>query len=890
MSGRKDFFGKKHIRPAVMVLAAAAVFGICRIAAHAAGELSGGKTMLHWKQESGRYPSVEEADKLLEMCPVLCTPVQETYQKAEGAQGFSEEMLADLQEYVRRGALPEAIAAYRDETLLIGEEELRRLCPDYESLLAEYIEERFGKTVNVYEVKDNIVQIYKLRQESEQKVLLLLEYGDSETPWYYIEREGESYRIGFVRLEGYGRLGCQPCEKTVFADGNGYCLLMSASVMSAAAKEEWLLRLCRFTLPAEEEADMPEVPFDDMADYPFDIEETQYIFRRITSVEPVFFYQNEVSPLTCAVQEYVEQNAGVFADRLRQGEIIWGDEEYAELPEGEAKIWWTEPDKYEEVKLWEWEASVSQADYNNDGKEELFWRGFRCGGVRNVRLAEYTGGYRTEAVRLFREDMPVEQMWFAELSGKTVTFEIVEPYGSASPFLTAYLIEGNKKTPLLSCQLVYGRSVEIDRKLYEWEEDPFGITPLLPLTAGIEKETKEQAAFRKEMTAWIREAGKEVSLTLMEGEAPFSEDFLRFIREGAVFGLAGRRFSKYVQPYAVDTEADLTEFIEKYETQESYRGDIYYEMAYHWAASDGTDNYLVNEIWEFEAGINTLYWYRDDGEGLYRKEAITDLSTDSDYCGILSYDGQLYCVIAGRKLWGLFPMRIDVVVLGEAGEWEHYCVSLTYESTEYEMLSFYGEKVPQAVSSYVAEQSEEILTCLRQGEIYRGVGAGGELSKEAWRNIKNRDFSYDSGLLWSTNGHTPYRAVDADNDGEMEYAASYWAYPHRGPGVFFHTVYGWRDGAFAELSLGGDAVLCYEDADDVYGVFGSLTQLWFEELDGVTYLFTVEELSRFDCYLLRVRLIKDGRVQDVGAFLFRHSGAVLEDIQKIEEYESWAAA
>ena len=99
------------------------------------------------------------------------------------------------------------------------------------------------------------------------------------------------------------------------------------------------------------------------------------------------------------------------------------------------------------------------------------------------------------------------------------------------------------------------------------------------------------------------------------GRGAVSEDFLRFIREGAVFGLAGRRFSKYVQPYAVDTEADLTEFIEKYETQESYRGDIYYEMAYHWAASDGTDNYLVNEIWEFEAGINTLYWYRDDGEG-----------------------------------------------------------------------------------------------------------------------------------------------------------------------------------------------------------------------------------------------------------------------------------
>lgn len=881
MSRKKDFLGKKHIRRAAIILIAAAVSGICCIDTYAAGGLSAGRALLHWKQENGRYPSMEEANKLLEMCPVLCTPVQETYQKAEGVQGFSEEMLADLQEYVRRGDLSEAIAAYRDETLCMKEEELRRLCPDYESLLAEYMEAWLEKTVSAEEVKDNIVQIYKLRQEGEKGVLLLLEYDDSETPWYYIEREGETYRTGIVRLEGYGRLGCQPCEKTVFADGNGYCLLMSASVMSSYAEEEWLLRLCRFTLTEQEE--------EDMRDFPFLIEETQYIFRRITSVEPVFYYQNAASPLTPSVQEYVEQYADIFADRLGQGETIWGDEEYAEPPEGKAEIWWTEPDKHDEVAEYQWEASVSQADYNNDGKAELFWRGFRYG-VQNVRLAEQTGGYKTEAVKLFDEDMPVEQMWFVEFSGKTVIFEIVEPYGPACPFLTAYLIEEKKKTPLLSCQLVYGKVVEIDGGLYRWKDDPFGITPTYPLTADLEKETEEQAAFRKEMTAWIREAGKEVSLTLMEGEAPFSEDFLRFIREGAVFALAGRRFSKYVQPYAVDTEADLTEFIEKYEAQESYRGNYCYEMAYHWTAPDGTDNYLVSEVWDFEAEINTLYWYRDDGEGLYRKEAITDLSQNSDYCGILSYDGQLYCVIAEKKLWGLFPMRIDVVVLGEAGEWEHYCVSLTYESAEYEMLPLCG-KVPQAVSSYVAEQSEEILACLQRGKIYRGVGAGGELSKEAWRNIKNRDFSYDSGLLWSTNGHTPYRAVDADNDGEMEYAASYWAYPHRGPGVFFHTVYGWRDGAFVELAHTGEGLVNeYSDLSGDYEVTGSIEQFWFEELDGVTYLFTVEELFGFDSYLLRVRLIKDGRVQDVGAWLFRHSGAVLEDIQKMEEYESRMAA
>lgn len=82
----------------------------------------------------------------------------------------------------------------------------------------------------------------------------------------------------------------------------------------------------------------------------------------------------------------------------------------------------------------------------------------------------------------------------------------------------------------------------------------------------------------------------------------------------------------------------------------------------------------------------------------------------------------------------------------------------------------------------------------------------------------------------------------------------------------------------------------YRDRDDSYEVFGSLEQLWFEELDGVTYLFTVEKLYQFDSYLLRVRLIKDGRVQDMGAWLFRYSGDTLENIEKMEEYESWMSA
>ena len=56
------------------------------------------------------------------------------------------------------------------------------------------------------------------------------------------------------------------------------------------------------------------------------------------------------------------------------------------------------------------------------------------------------------------------------------------------------------------------------------------------------------------------------------------------------------------------------------------------------------------------------------------------------------------------------------------------------------------------------------------------------------------------------------------------------------------------------------------------------------------HFLLLNPLSLFDSYLLRVRVIQDGKVHDVGAWLFRRSGAVLEDIQKMEEYESWMSA
>lgn len=829
----KERICKKYVLRAAAVFCAAVVLGMSGGQVHAEkSNLSvHTKQSLFQKPEDRFYPSQEEALRLVDTLPLLCTPVEETYQKNEDGPGFPEEMLADLQEYVRRGEAEEAIDAYRDETLLVDREEMRELCPEYENLLAEWMGEHRDITVKPEDVADNIVQIYQLKQEGE-KELLLLEYSGLEIPWYYIAKEGEAYQIGTAWLERYGDMRGQPGERVVFADEDGYCLLLCGTVSRTYTEEEELLRLCRFTLREEE------------GESPFIIEERRYIRARTTRAVPDFFYLNDGAALTPAVQEYVEENAAVFADRLLGNEIIWGDEECAKALEEGGEILLTESDKQGTIRNWQWLNHVCQADYDNDGEEELFWRGFLWGWRDNALLVEDNDGYRTAYVRLFDKDVIAEQMWFVEFEGK-----------------------------IINSYVAYG-----------YDTDCFRIKPVVPLIAGLEEESEEQAAFREKLTAWIRGVGEEVTIMPTEEEAPIPEDFLAFLREGAAWSMSGRYFSAYASSYEVDTERDLAEFIEK-----SGDSAYWYDMAYYWESKDGTDNYLVSEVCHSEMEVNTLYWYRDDGEGMYQKEAITDLATDyGSYCGILSYGGRRYCVIVGPDIWSL-PLRMDLILLGDAGEWEHYCISFTYESKQYDTYVLYDADTPAVLLDYVSEESKEILACMNR-EIYEGRDTYNELPNEAWRNIKNRDLSYALVTELSVYGHNCYKAVDTDNDGEPEYAASYWVNPPRGSGFFSYSLYGWRDGTFVELSLGEGVLDSYQDMDDVYGVLGGLEQLWFEELDGVTYLFTVEELSLFDSYLLRVRLIKDGRVQDVGAWLFRHNGAILEDIRKMEEYESWLAA
>ena len=125
---------------------------------------------------------------------------------------------------------------------------------------------------------------------------------------------------------------------------------------------------------------------------------------------------------------------------------------------------------------------------------------------------------------------------------------------------------------------------------------------------------------------------------------------------------------------------------------------------------------------------------------------------------------------------------------------------------------------------------------------------------------------------------------DADNDGEAEYLAAYCDYDRNAyqdtyyprPTVEY-VMYGYREGKFVELSL--DTLEQDGAFAENYGcsytwdlgedciVKRYPQQLWFEELDGVTYFFTLEMLAPTHSYLLRARVIEDGAVKEAGAWI-----------------------
>lgn len=833
-------------------------------------------------KEKKLYPSEAEAKELAGALPLVCTPVSECYQKEEGQQGLSEELLADLQEYVRREAYAEALSAYRDESLLIDVEELLRLCPDYEELIAAEIENgrlSWDDEGGEKDILSGIVQIYALESDGEKGTELLISQNQlcgrfqGYYPWIVLQKTEEGYLCGEANVghDTYGRAK-DKTEIAVFAWGAGeekaYYLLQKMP--------KGMFWLENLTLCGDWQEKIRET--SSQSYYLFE-GGGRYIAEEATIAVPYFFYVDDQTSLATAVKKYIEENVTLFAGKLfafsrTYGNecTIWGDEEITDLTKEEEKqieaalvtyyrdIRGASFDQYD-YRVYYFMKYIVSADYNNDGIEELF---FRDEEEKNILLTEENGGFRTQYVNLYGEaEAPASQMWFVEFDDKTVTFEVAMPYGEAYPILSAYLIEGEHRTPLVTCQLVYGETVEIMAYALSYGFD-FKDCPRLSL------------------------------LPKMQSSGFYEEEEIKAEVREQCANLSIQNLWQYLEPYQIDTSKDSQAFCARDDW-----GWLYYHRdfwwAYRWEAHDGSENFLICEdyyemgFYEGTPGVARLCWFRDDGESRREEELVRFSWHDSTF--MISYEGRTYCIVADTSLGVTGDSGIYVIALGEAGEWEEYDVFLTPQTDAYELISLACGDIPVVVSDYVEAEYDTMLSACRSGEFYTGLGGDG-IPAAAWRDIKNRDAYYND-IGFGGVPQCTYRMWDADNDGEAEYLAAYCDYDRNAykdtyyprPTVEY-VMYGYRDGKFAELSLDtaeengafAEYYGCSYDWDLGEGciVRRYPQQLWFEELDGVTYFFTMELLSPTHSFLLRARVIKDGAVEEAGAWLL--SAPIVESV------------
>lgn len=853
---------KKQRIAAIFALAAVTLF--CSAVMTADGEQARtGET-----KEKRRYLSFAEMQAYTAAQSAGIMPVNECYVKRDYEMGLDEGILADLQEYVLQRDFDGALAAYCEEELLIDSAELLAICPEFEQLMEEWAAENNPLYTDYYTDTDNIYQIYALDLDEEEGKEILFWYESSSTI-FLLHRAEAGYYVTLAGIDtgvGYDIYGARDARQMVIFSGgeNTYYLLAdhpadpdsSRSVLPGLVLERFRLR--------------------DDGRFAY---EYRLIVQDRAAMAARCLYADNRNILTYCVREYIEENVALFGYKLQEEETIWGDEEMPQLAREEQKKIVQSQRKdfssYEEENLLNWYIRdyVVCADYDNDGSKELFWRD-RTG--RNKLLVEQESGYEAEYVNLYGGgSCPVNQMWFVEFSGKTVTFEITELYGEDYPVLSAYLIEEDGRVPIVTCQLVYQEEVVIELQRGFYGRNDFGVRKVLPLFEGLEE--AEEAAnvwWTENLAEQVEESKGEFSVTYMQEETPLPEGLLSLVRQEYTRILSGEvERESCLEPYMLDTKDDREAFLQ-YESWnpslepywmwisdgETYPEELCY-WAYRWAASDGTVNYLVSEDCDGTFGAVRLEWYRDEGAGMEHKDNLCMYFRGDSSC-MIAYEGKVYCVSTAYDFGTKMLTGMDIVALGEAGEWEHYSLSLSVDAEKSSVKLLYGEKLPDAVLAYVEEVYGEVLSACAEYRIYRGRDAKGEIPRDAARMLKNLGEHFD--YYADSEDVSPYIAADVDNDGAAEYFRTYYYYPSSYHGIFYLvcSMYGYRGGEFVEIPFAG--IL-----EDLAPQRSFLWQMWFEEFDGVTYLFTVEGLPNSQNSLLRVRLIKDGGIKDAGVFMLQ---------------------
>lgn len=324
-----------------------------------------------------------------------------------------------------------------------------------------------------------------------------------------------------------------------------------------------------------------------------------------------------------------------------------------------------------------------------------------------------------------------------------------------------------------------------------------------------------------------------------------------------------------MEPYEIDRKEDRENLLQLCGAENAWMADLC-GWAYHYNSPDGTDAFLAGIDSGGTMGVCTLAWFWAGEEGTQYAE-LADYYR-GDYCGVVQYEGQIYCIITDYDFGTKNLRGVHILPLHERGEWEHYYLSLTPDVESYRLLCLYGGQ-EAALADYVEGVFIGVLTASEEEEIFTGTGENAAITPELRRSIKNKS-------IFALESH--HKIIDADNDGEPEVIHTEYFLPssyHQSFGIEY-DMYGYRDGAFVEFDMRDilDDYAAYERTTEggSYRVTWYPMQLWFEEIDGVAYLFTLDLLSPTSHCLLRAYVIRDGAAADAGVWLLR--AAMTENI------------
>lgn len=712
-------------------------------------------------------------------------------------------LLAELLDYAAREQYMDALAAYRDESLLCTVEELRAACPSYRTIIEQTVAHEQGKKERLDEER-----IYRLERNGKNCFLLFWDIYDAETVWMkpLLLEEGDN---GWM-MEGASGLYGIKGEFELFSrveDGQKQYYVLCAYTN--------MLTICRLT-------NLPDGVFVDG--------ETVKIIQ--TDVVSETLYRKRWSSLASQVEDYVQENLELFAWRYREGADIWGDEEMTQLPEEEFRA-----DSY---------GGYVYADYDNDGKRELFYRDAE----RIGQVAEDDGAYQAFPAELDCTGM--KRIWFAEFDGKVVTFQLLEQEPSGL-VIQALIYEEGTTTQLYSGQVDFVRKAGVvDYTPAYWEAFDFnGVTVRKTQDIWLQPQIQERVQ---------KEQEDRTIVPCRKEDVPFPEGLLMLLREQAQAGLYGRK-SVYPQSCRVDLLKDTDLFLQQ--MGKRLREDKYYwecKWAYHWTAEDGSENFIscVN----YSLAKDSIEWWKL-AEGEVQEHAyIMETATDSQ---LIDYEGQLYCVTDFGRSYGArggSSVEMQVIEMNRLEDWRATWFTISSAASElqdFTCIPLYEEEgLCREIRDYIEECYEAVGESCVNGSVELFSASGETACTKAQERIL-RNLSDGSVTKYA---QTYYFTADIDNDGIMEYAKADW-------------WHGWVV-TFYEQENGDFSVIPFESVvntpvreQETLAVVSGLSQVWCKELGGVTYLFTAENLWDSPDLVLRVRMLKEDALADKAVYLLK---------------------